>query len=120
MNPCIFALTIIAYTVWITKSDSAKNKYVPYNNAYNGGGPHSYYNKFPKFQYISISDNNVLHYEEYPLDVQWVFYLCREMNFCTCDAQSFIKEHPEVIEVSPPCVTRLTSQEKHYTRADIS
>lgn len=55
-----------------------------------------------------------------PLDAQWVFYLCREMNFCTCDAQSFIKEHPEVIEVSPPSVTRLTSQEKHYIRADIS
>jgi len=56
MNPCVFALTIIAYTVSITKSDSSKNKYVPYNNAYNGGGPHSYYNKFPKFQYKSISD----------------------------------------------------------------
>jgi len=56
MNLCIFALTIIAYTLSITKSDSGKNKYVPYNSAHNGGGPHGYYNKFPKFEYKYISD----------------------------------------------------------------
>jgi hypothetical protein len=71
-------------------------------------------------QKFGVRNNNVLQYDEYPLDAQWVFYLCREMNFCTCVAQSFIKEHPEVIEVSPPSVTRLTSQEKHYIRTDIS
>ena len=56
MNPCIFALTIIAYTVSIGKLNSAKNKYISYNSAYNGGGPHGYYNKFPKFEYKSIYD----------------------------------------------------------------
>ena len=58
MNPCVFALTIIAYTVSITKSDPGKNKYVPYNNAYNGGGPYGYYNKFPKFEYKCINDGS--------------------------------------------------------------
>jgi hypothetical protein len=79
MNLYVFAVAAMSYSVFVGKPGPDKNKYVPYNSALGGGGPHGYYNKpgpdknkyvpynralggggahgyynkFPKFEYIN-------------------------------------------------------------------
>ena len=53
---------------------------------------------------------------ENPFIGKWIYYLCIEYDYNTIDAQNFIKDHPEVIESSPP----KTTNEKHLERAILS
>jgi hypothetical protein len=57
MNLGIFAFVTMSYIVSIGKFDSGKNKYIPYNNANAGGGPHGYYKKFPKLEYKCLYED---------------------------------------------------------------
>jgi len=70
MNPCIFAFTIISYALFAGNPDSGKNKYIPYNNENNGGGPNGYYNKFPKFKYINCYSPNVVYGKVVPVKMK--------------------------------------------------
>jgi len=54
-----------------------------------------------------------------PLDAQWVYYLCKELNFCACDAQELVKTERELISVPPPPITKLNRLEIHLSRASI-
>jgi len=54
-----------------------------------------------------------------PLDVQWVYYLCKEFDFWVCDAQELVKTERELVSEPPPPITKLNRVEIHLSRASV-
>ena len=53
------------------------------------------------------------------IEAQWVFYLFREFNFDTFDAQEFIKTEKNFVSISPPPITKFTQDEIHRSRCSV-